>query len=147
MWFQSKQWKRLKVGHWLDIKRKNKIEDTKEKEKRQIDRNKNTHLSPHNRHLSLKHGFVKAFICLKRKKKKTSPVSRCPVSHVTLLPDTSLFIHSNLSKQRKTGEKRKVFRWVVPWTSHRGPHRGPGQSSCQRGGTAPGPGSPVRRPP
>lgn len=41
-------------------KEKRQQQSTKKKEKR-------THLSPHNRHLSLKHGFVKTFICLQRK--------------------------------------------------------------------------------
>lgn len=45
---------------------------------------------------------------------KKTPVSRCPVSHVALLPDSSLFIQYNPSKQRTTGEQRKVFRRVVP---------------------------------
>lgn len=34
-----------------------------------------------------------------------------------------------------------------PWTSRRGPHRDPAQSSCRTAGTAPGLWSPGRRPP
>lgn len=47
-----------------------------------------------------------------------------------------------VSRSRSEVKKR-----LVPWTSRRGPHTGPGQSSCRRGGTAPGLGSPGRRTP
>lgn len=105
-WFHSKQWKRLKVGHWLDIKRKNKIEDTKEKEKRQTDRNKNTHLSPHNRHLSLKHGFVEAFICLKRKKNNLLAGVPC---HMLLCCQTALCLFFLIRLNRERQERRGKF--------------------------------------
>lgn len=136
-----------------DIKGKNKIEDTMRTENKhrnwQEKRGKKAHLSPHNGHLSLKHRLVKAFIRLERK--RISCVSKCPVSlHITLLPGSRLFtwlIDFNLHKQRKKVKCRRLMRCLVPWTSRRGPHRGPGQSSCQRGGTAPGLWSPGRRPP
>lgn len=80
--------RKLKVGHVRerraseDIKGKNKKEDRKEDRDKlkgaaqsEMFKKENAHLSPHNRHLSLKHGFVKAFIRLKRK--TVTCVCRC----------------------------------------------------------------------